>query len=111
MGGRRSLEVGGWKARHPGDGKAARSRRLTVGGHSRTLAQVTALGARVPRNMLVTMAGGWTCSVCGATYEGIPLEWGYDKPAYWDERADVPGSFLNSDLCVLPRTDQEEADY
>ena len=41
----------------------------------------------------------WRCSVCGEEHDGLPLDWGYDKPAQWDGgkgRAD----WLTSDLCA-----------
>jgi hypothetical protein len=54
------------------------------------------------------MAASWTCSVCGAVHEGIPLEWGFSEPAYWDEQRDAADGFLNADLCVIPRPDGED---
>jgi hypothetical protein len=48
------------------------------------------------------MATRWTCSVCGADHEGIPLDWGFPKPAYWDDERDAPRGFLDSDRCVIP---------
>ena len=41
----------------------------------------------------------WTCSRCGAEHEGLPLDWAFDKPAYWDgARSDR--DWLTEDLCV-----------
>jgi hypothetical protein len=51
------------------------------------------------------MAEGWTCSVCGAIHEGIPLDWGFGEPAYWDDERDGANGFLNADVCVVPSTD------
>jgi hypothetical protein len=41
----------------------------------------------------------WACSVCGEVHEGLPLDWAYDRPWYWEgPRAD--GDELSDDLCV-----------
>lgn len=41
----------------------------------------------------------WTCSRCGAEHEGVPLDWAYDAPIYWDGgRAD--DDRLTEDLCT-----------
>lgn len=42
---------------------------------------------------------GWTCSRCGAEHEGVPLDWAFDRPAYWDGGSG-PGDWLSDDLCV-----------
>ena len=26
----------------------------------------------------------WRCSRCGEEHEGLPLDWAYDSPVYWD---------------------------
>ena len=47
---------------------------------------------------------GFTCKTCGQFHEGIPLAWGPDAPASWEE---VPVALrasrgrLTSDTCVL----------
>jgi hypothetical protein len=41
----------------------------------------------------------WTCSRCGAEHEGIPLDWAYDTPAYWDG-AQSDDDHLSEDLCT-----------
>jgi hypothetical protein len=41
----------------------------------------------------------WTCSRCGAEHEGVPLDWAFDRPAYWDGGRG-PGDWLSDDLCV-----------
>ena len=41
----------------------------------------------------------WTCHTCGEEHEGLPLDWGFDEPAYWDGgRSD--DDTLTSDLCT-----------
>ena len=41
----------------------------------------------------------WRCSRCGEEHTGLPLDWAYDKPAYWDgPQAD--GDRLDDDICV-----------
>ena len=57
------------------------------------------------------VAATWTCAVCGTVHEGIPLEWGFAAPAYWDQARDkAEGWFLTSDLCVVRREDGD-SDY
>ncbi|HWH54606.1 MAG TPA: DUF2199 domain-containing protein [Gaiellaceae bacterium] len=41
----------------------------------------------------------WTCSRCGAEHEGVPLDWAFDRPAYWDG-ARNEGDWISDDLCV-----------
>jgi hypothetical protein len=41
----------------------------------------------------------WTCSRCGQEHVGVPHDWAYDRPVYWDgPRGD--GDWLSEDLCV-----------
>lgn len=41
----------------------------------------------------------WTCSRCGEEHVGLPLDWAFDRPAYWDgPRSD--DDRLSDDLCV-----------
>ena len=41
----------------------------------------------------------WTCSRCGEEHEGVPLDWAYDTPIYWDgPRHD--DDWLTEDLCT-----------
>jgi len=41
----------------------------------------------------------WVCASCGEEHEGLPLDFGFDEPTYWDGgRAE--DDFLTSDLCV-----------
>src|SRR5215217_3550532 len=41
----------------------------------------------------------WLCSRCGEEHEGLPLDWAFDKPAFWEgPRAD--GDELTEDTCV-----------
>ena len=56
------------------------------------------------------MAGTWTCAVCGAAHEGIPLDWAFAAPAHWDPERDVADGSLDSDLCVVPN-ESGEFDY
>ncbi|MBA3736481.1 MAG: DUF2199 domain-containing protein [Actinobacteria bacterium] len=40
----------------------------------------------------------WACSVCGEEHEGLPLDWSYDSPSYWEgprHEEDV----LTADIC------------
>lgn len=47
----------------------------------------------------------WRCSVCGEEHDGLPLDWSYEKPSYWDGPHNDE-DFLTSDLCSW--TDDEE---
>jgi hypothetical protein len=41
----------------------------------------------------------WTCSRCGEEHVGIPFDWAYEAPMYWDgPRTD--DDWLTEDLCV-----------
>jgi hypothetical protein len=51
----------------------------------------------------------WTCSRCGTEHEGIPLDWAYDAPAYWDGRRS-DDDHLSEDLCTW-RDDGGELSY
>jgi hypothetical protein len=51
----------------------------------------------------------WTCSRCGAEHEGVPLDWAFDKPAYWDGKRHK-GDWLSDDLCVWT-DDAREQNY
>ena len=46
----------------------------------------------------------WTCSRCGEEHVGVPLDWAFDAPAYWDGGR-TEDDFLTEDLCVW--TDDE----
>jgi hypothetical protein len=41
----------------------------------------------------------WTCRSCGETHEGLPLDWGYDSPYYWDGPRG-PEDVLSDDYCL-----------
>ncbi len=41
----------------------------------------------------------WTCHTCGEEHEGVPLDWAYDEPVYWDGGGSEHDR-LSSDLCV-----------
>ncbi|HEV3479541.1 MAG TPA: DUF2199 domain-containing protein [Gaiellaceae bacterium] len=41
----------------------------------------------------------WTCSRCGAEHEGVPLDWAYDTPIYWDGGRNS-ADWLTEDLCT-----------
>jgi hypothetical protein len=41
----------------------------------------------------------WICSRCGAEHEGVPLDWAYDRPVYWDG-ARNEHDWLTEDLCT-----------
>jgi hypothetical protein len=51
------------------------------------------------------MTATWTCSICGVVHDGVPLDWGFDAPAYWNEERDADGGHLDSDLCAISRGD------
>jgi hypothetical protein len=41
----------------------------------------------------------WTCSRCGQEHEGLPLDWAFDRPTYWDGPRSAD-DWLSDDLCV-----------
>ena len=41
----------------------------------------------------------WTCSRCGQEHVGVPLDWAYDSPTYW-EGPRSKDDWLSEDLCV-----------
>jgi hypothetical protein len=41
----------------------------------------------------------WTCSRCGAEHDGVPLDWAYDAPIYWDGGRN-DDDWLSEDLCM-----------
>jgi hypothetical protein len=41
----------------------------------------------------------WTCSKCGEEHEGVPLDWAYDEPIYW-EGPRTRHDWISEDLCV-----------
>jgi hypothetical protein len=43
-------------------------------------------------------------------HQGIPLDWGFPAPAYWDEDRDTARGFLSPDYCAIPR-DATAFDY
>ena len=50
--------------------------------------------------------------MCGATHDGLPLDWGFEAPAYWDEsRHSEAGMHDGSDLCVVPHEGETSYDY
>jgi hypothetical protein len=50
----------------------------------------------------------WRCSRCGEEHEGLPLDWAFDKPAFWEgPRAD--GDELTEDTCVWTDDADERA--
>jgi hypothetical protein len=51
-----------------------------------------------------------TCSICGAEHEGLPLDWGFRHPAYWDAQRDSVDGLLTSDVCII-RGDEGNADF
>ena len=40
----------------------------------------------------------WTCSQCGQEHEGLPHDWAFPSPTYWDGGRDDE-DFLGDDLC------------
>jgi hypothetical protein len=41
----------------------------------------------------------WTCSRCGKEHVGVPLDWAYDSPMYW-EGPRSKDDWLSEDLCA-----------
>lgn len=41
----------------------------------------------------------WACSRCGEEHEGLPLDWAFAAPAYWDGGRSAT-DWLTEDLCV-----------
>ena len=41
----------------------------------------------------------WTCSRCGQEHVGVPLDWAYDRPVYWDGPRSGD-DWLSEDLCI-----------
>jgi hypothetical protein len=41
----------------------------------------------------------WTCSRCGQEHVGVPFDWAYESPTYWDGGR-TAGDWLSEDLCV-----------
>jgi hypothetical protein len=46
----------------------------------------------------------WTCSRCGKEHVGLPFDWAFDSPMYWDGGR-TEDDWLTEDLCVW--TDDE----
>ena len=46
----------------------------------------------------------WTCSSCGDEHVGLPFDWAFDSPMYWDGGR-TEDDWLTEDLCVW--TDDE----
>jgi hypothetical protein len=42
---------------------------------------------------------GWRCQRCGEEHEGLPLDWAFVAPAYWDG-PQSDDDWLSEDLCV-----------
>jgi hypothetical protein len=55
----------------------------------------------------------WACSVCGEPHEGLPLDWGFDAPAYWDEERAPPrsGNARRKRSLRVPGEDEKGHDY
>jgi hypothetical protein len=41
----------------------------------------------------------WTCARCGEVHRGVPFDWAWDRPLYWDGPRAEDDS-LSSDLCI-----------
>lgn len=48
----------------------------------------------------------WACNRCGEEHEGLPLDWAFDNPAYWDG-GQGPDDRLTDDLCTWTDDDGE----
>jgi hypothetical protein len=47
----------------------------------------------------------WRCARCGEEHVGLPLDWAFASPAYWDGGRS-PDDYLSDDACVW--TDDED---
>jgi hypothetical protein len=45
------------------------------------------------------VSGRWTCATCGEEHVGLPLDFAFDEPGYWDGPR-APDDYLDTDLCV-----------
>jgi len=50
----------------------------------------------------------WRCSRCGEEHEGLPLDWAFDKPDYW-EGPRAGGDELTGDTCIWTDDADERA--
>jgi hypothetical protein len=59
------------------------------------------------------MVHEWTCSICGASHEGIPLSWGFDEPIYWEWLTDEEraAGHCSADLCWFTDDDGDLARF
>ena len=48
----------------------------------------------------------WTCRTCGEQHEGLPLDFGFPAPHYWD--GDDDHGWLTDDLCRIEHADQTD---
>jgi hypothetical protein len=51
---------------------------------------------------------GFVCSKCGQWHAGLPLDWAFNSPIYWDQIPEGERSqrgFLNSDFCTIDGRD------
>jgi hypothetical protein len=50
---------------------------------------------------------GFACSVCKQWHDGLPLDWAFDSPIYWEQLAEDERSksFLNFDFCEIDDRD------
>lgn len=49
---------------------------------------------------------GFQCHTCGKWHDGLPLDYGYNRPDYWSENLSTDAdSFLSSDFCVIKNRD------
>jgi hypothetical protein len=51
---------------------------------------------------------GFVCSTCGQWHAGLPLNWAFNSPTYWEQIAESERSkrgFLNSDFCEVDGRD------
>jgi hypothetical protein len=51
---------------------------------------------------------GFVCSTCGEWHSGLPLDWSFTAPIYWEQIPEDERSnrgFLNTDICVIDKQD------
>jgi hypothetical protein len=53
---------------------------------------------------------GWRCQRCGEEHEGLPLDWAFVAPAYWDG-PQSDDDLLTDDLCVWTDDRGEQAHF
>ena len=50
----------------------------------------------------------WSCARCGEVHTGLPFDWAFDSPVYW-EGPRAEGDLLTDDLCVWTDDDEQRS--